>query len=869
MQLAPRLEPVVEMLRQQREPLLIAWRSGRIIAANVAGAEALGTSVAALEGAQLAGFCVDPSGVADWLEGPRADVPFPMRAGDGRRIVCDATPIGPDLVLLRPFGGPETLERARVLRDALAWPALEAGSTSRLERLHIFTRALAQAITPAHVADAIVIMGLTATSATDVGLWLLSSDGTTLCLARSAGPSAWRPEDWTGIPLNTAPRMAILDAIRSGAPVWLESIRELQERYPEMARRGAEQGERSLACLPLLSQGRCIGGLVCRYHGARRFVEEDRSFLEVLAWHSAQAIERSRLYAAEKRAREAAEASQQRSDFLVETGTLLASSLDHEATLAAVARAAVPRFADWCIVELEDHLLRQIPPVVTHADPSKVPLVLELSRRAGAMFRENGIRGVIRSGKSEIYRSISVDQLRQALGEELGARFAETGIVSSMVVPISARGRTLGAIVLNSATQIYDENDLAMAEELGRKAGLAVESARLYREAREADRQKDEFLAMLSHELRNPLAPIVTALELMKLRGNDAFANERAIIFRNVKHIVRLVDDLLDVARITRGKIDLHREVCEVSHVIATAVEMMSPLVEARVQTLTVSAPAHGLAVMADPARLAQAIANLLANANKYTEAGGQIEVAAVAEGSEAVLRVCDSGIGIAPETLPRVFDLFVQDKRALDRTQGGLGIGLTVVKALVELHGGSVSAFSGGLGRGSEFTLRLPLASAEALAAPSHASPPPLDGSAGGREPLRVLVVDDNADAANVLQESVHALGHDVRVAHDGVSALAAAAGFEPDLVLVDIGLPGMDGYELVAHLRRLGTPPRRLVALTGYGRAEDYRRSREAGFDEHIVKPMDIETLCAVIERSDRVSPAQPVAVQAPAAL
>jgi signal transduction histidine kinase/CheY-like chemotaxis protein len=863
MQLAPGLEPVVEMLRQQREPLLIAWRSGRIIAANAAGAGALGTSVAALEGAQLEGFCVDPSGVADWLEGPRTDVPFPMRAEDGRRIVCDATPIGPDLVLLRP-SGPETVAGTDVLRETVGWPALERGSSSRLERLHIFTRALAQAITPAHVADAIVMMGLTATSATKVGLWLLSNEGSRLCLARSAGLGAWRPEDWTDIPVDGTRRMAILDAIRTGAPVWIESAQQLHERYPEMARAFSHKREKSLVCMPLLSQGRCIGGFVCCYDEARLFVEEDRAFLEVLAWHSAQAIERSRLYAAERRAREAAEASQKRSDFLVATGTLLASSLDREATLAAVAHAVVPRIADWCVIELEDHRLRQLPPFTAHVDSSKMPLVVELTRRYRALNREPGVRAVMRTGKSEMYASISVNELRETLGEELGRLFAETGIVSSMVVPITARGRTLGAIVLNSATRIYDENDLAMAEELGRKAGLAVESARLYREAREADRQKDEFLAMLSHELRNPLAPIVTALELMKLRRSDAFANERAIISRNVKHIVRLVDDLLDVARITRGKIELHPELCEVSEVIGAAIEMMSPLVEARSQTLTISAPTHGLPVMADPARLAQAIANLLANANKYTEAGGRIQVVAAADGSEAVVSVSDSGIGIAPDTLPRVFDLFVQDKRSPDRTQGGLGIGLTVVKALVELHGGSVSARSAGLGRGSEFTLRLPLAPGEVLAPvrPAPRSSPAVD--AGNRGPLRVLVVDDNADAANVLQESVRALGHDVRVAHDGVSALAAAAGFEPELALVDIGLPGMDGYELAGHLHRLASPPRRMVALTGYGRSEDYRLSREAGFDEHIVKPMDIETLRAVIDRSDAVGPA---AVAAPA--
>jgi CheY-like chemotaxis protein len=255
----------------------------------------------------------------------------------------------------------------------------------------------------------------------------------------------------------------------------------------------------------------------------------------------------------------------------------------------------------------------------------------------------------------------------------------------------------------------------------------------------------------------------------------------------------------------------------------------------------------------------------LLSNANKYTERDGQIAVVACAEDSDAVVRVSDSGIGIAPETLPKIFDLFVQEKRALDRSQGGLGIGLTVVRGLVALHGGSVSAKSEGLGRGSEFTIRIPLASRETLGAAIPGSPS--SSSAVGPESgrLKVLVVDDNADAANMVGESLRTLGYGVRVACDAASALDVAVEFVPDLVLVDIGLPGMNGYELAGRLRGLEAPPRRIVALTGYGHEEDFERSREAGFDEHLVKPVRLDTLRALLDRTGEVE-APPASAHSP---
>ncbi len=693
--------------------------------------------------------------------------------------------------------------------------------------------------------------GVAAAAAQACGLWLLSKDGATVCLERGVGQGWPLAEEHASVPLDGEARLPILDAIRSGTAVWLESCRQLEEQYPAL-KAPPQGGESALACIPLSVQGRCVGGLSLHYEGVHRFFQDERAFLQVISWHSAQAIERSRLYAAEKAARETAEASQRRSEFLADAGTLLSSSLDYTSTLAAVATAAVPRFADWCIVELEEERLRGQPPVAAHVDPSKVPLVLELSRRFRALGEgDHGIPGVLRTGKSRLYSPPTPESLRDY--PALVELYSGSGLVASMVVPISARGRTLGAILLNSTdpARVYDERDLAMAEELGRRAGLAVDNALLYREATQTERLKEEFLATLGHELRNPLSPIVSAMDLMKLQGGDAFERERAVISRHLQHVVRLVDDLIDVARITRDKFELNKEPCEVSQVIARAMEMVRARVDERVQHLTIRAPASGLAVVGDPERLAQAIANLLFNAVKYTEPGGTITVSAVSEGDQAVIRVRDSGIGIAPEMLSRVFDLFAQGKAAVDRGRSGLGIGLTVVKRIVALHDGSVSAHSEGPGKGSEFVVRLPLAFRDAPA--RLVSEVPSSGVAVGRgpQPLRVLIVDDNVDSAETLSSTLGLVGVIARTAYEGQSALTAAEEFEPHLAILDIGLPFMDGYEIARRLRALRVAPVMIVAVTGYGQESDYRRSREAGFDDHLVKPIGVDAIYAIVMR------------------
>ncbi len=373
--------------------------------------------------------------------------------------------------------------------------------------------------------------------------------------------------------------------------------------------------------------------------------------------------------------------------------------------------------------------------------------------------------------------------------------------------------------------------------------GLA--SAR--RAAEAANRAKDEFLAMLGHELRNPLAPILTALQLLRLRGIDTGERERTIIERQVRHLAGLVDDLLDVSRITRGKIRLNKQPIEMSEVVAKAIEIASPLLEQYRHDLQTDVPRRGLEVMGDAVRLAQVVSNLLTNAAKYTPPGGAIAVSARREGDEVALSVRDTGIGIEPEMLPRVFDLFTQDRQAIDRAQGGLGLGLAIVRSFVALHGGSVSALSAGRGHGTEFVIRLPKLEAAVLPAPRAG--PRAEGAATGSG-CRVLIVDDNEDAALMLAEALAADGHDTRTAFDGPTALDLAKTFRPEVALLDIGLPVMDGFELARLLN--GTPGEsriRLVAVTGYGQEHDRLRSESAGFDAHLVKPVDIDRLSRLV--------------------
>jgi signal transduction histidine kinase/CheY-like chemotaxis protein len=377
---------------------------------------------------------------------------------------------------------------------------------------------------------------------------------------------------------------------------------------------------------------------------------------------------------------------------------------------------------------------------------------------------------------------------------------------------------------------------------------MLAEAGRRAEAMRDADRRKDEFLATLAHELRNPLAPIRNALEILRLAGEDPHRARvaREMMERQLVHMVRLVDDLLDVSRITTGKLAVRKAVVDLQGIVRDAIETVRPFIEARRHVLDAHLDGEPIRVEADRTRLGQVFANLLNNAAKYTHPGGRIELTISREGNEAVVRVKDNGIGLAPESLGGIFEMFVQVDRSLERSQAGLGVGLTLARRLVELHDGELVAASAGPGKGSEFTVRLPVATGDVVK----------DAKVSGESPARpssrrVLLADDNVDFATSLGELLRAHGHEVRVVHDGEAALETAARFEPHVAFLDIGMPKIHGYELARRLRAQPATARCvLVAVTGWGQEDDRRRAREAGFDRHLVKPVDPGQIEAIVE-------------------
>ncbi|HJP98474.1 MAG TPA: PAS domain S-box protein [Rhodanobacteraceae bacterium] len=472
--------------------------------------------------------------------------------------------------------------------------------------------------------------------------------------------------------------------------------------------------------------------------------------------------------------------------------------------------------------------------------------IAEFQPSASAMFRE--LRPV---GCSDL-------EALAELSPEQKAAFAALGIRAYLAVPIVKEGRLVAAVIAKFGTpHPWSAQELQLLGETAERTWDAAQRANAEAALREseaqlrrASRAKDEFIAMLGHELRNPLAPIATTLELMKLRGPEVFVREREIIDAQVRHLTGLVDDLLDVARIASGKIELKTDEVDVGDVVAAAVETAQPLMEEHQQSLRTHV-AKGLVVSGDRRRLAQVLVNLLTNAAKYSPPGRSIDVSAVQEDRQVVLRVRDQGEGIDPALLPHVFDLFTQDARSVDRQQGGLGLGLAIVRNLVMLHGGSVGGTSDGRGQGSEFTVRLPLVSHHRGGGAGHSEAAAAAGPGEHHARARVLIVDDYMLAAESLALLLGEMGYVTRVAYDGPSGLQAIDEFEPDIALVDIGLPVMDGHEVARTVRR--TPGRErlpMVAITGFGQVSDHARARQAGFDEHLVKPLEAGKIGRLID-------------------
>jgi signal transduction histidine kinase/ActR/RegA family two-component response regulator len=436
-------------------------------------------------------------------------------------------------------------------------------------------------------------------------------------------------------------------------------------------------------------------------------------------------------------------------------------------------------------------------------------------------------------------------------GPDTWPTFKALGMYSGMVVPLNRRGPAVPCLFIShSAPRRWSKDEIRLAEDISERMWNAVERVRVEQALRLADLRKDEFLAMLAHELRNPLAPISAAAELLRVGSLDSESIRKTsqVIARQVGHMTGLVNDLLDVSRVTRGLVVLERGPVDMRRVVAEAVEQLGPLIEARRHRLSVQLAPEIVSVEGDHKRLVQVLANLLANAAKYTPEGGKIGLRLEVEGDTVILCVTDDGIGISPEMLSHVFDLFAQAHRTPDRSQGGLGLGLALVKSLVELHGGSVSAASEGQNLGCAFTVRLPCLHVAAQPARTADRLPDLLPFSCS---LRVMVVDDNADAAGMLQLLLEGSGHDVVVEYDPLAALARASTERFDAFLLDIGLPRMEGRELARRLRQCsGNGDAMLVAVTGYGRQSDKVSALESGFDHYFVKPVDAEKLLEVLE-------------------
>jgi PAS domain S-box-containing protein len=674
-----------------------------------------------------------------------------------------------------------------------------ASSEAELRRSSELTAALARAPTMAEVAAATIELGLPALGACAGSVLILDRDANQLQMLRAAGYAAHVQAAFGRMSIDLP--LPITDAVRTRQPLFVSGVAEYLRRYPVLRAEQIAAGHRAWAALPLEGRDQVLGVIALSFDRERDFQGGAREHLLRLAWQCGQAMERALLFDAQR-----------------ET---------EERLRLALAASAIGTF-EWRPGQQDLRLDQRCKQLVGLSPDDQVSFpgwmaAIHPEDRPGV---SRDIERALQPGSdgrvSVVYRAVGksdgVERWLRATGQ---ASFGEDGEVN----------RFIGTVL--------DISDEKRAERELQQAGAEAQQAR--EQAESASRTKDEFLAMLGHELRNPLSPIVTALHLMQLRGGAQLQKERATIERQVRHMVRLVDDLMDVSRITRGKIDLRRQPVELAAAVTAAMETVSPLLDKLHHRVSLNIPA-GLRIDGDPERLSQILSNLLSNAAKYTEADGTIEVAATASdtGDQAVITIRDTGAGITPELLPRIFDMFVQGNRTIERAQGGLGLGLAIVKSLVLLHGGTVTADSGGPGQGSTFTVTLPIARGPAPAA----EPPAPAPRRRAATPRRILVVDDNRDAAEALGEALSSEGHEVQLAYDGASALALGQRYRPAVVFLDIGLPVMDGYEVARRLRGLDGGYRPLlVAISGYGQAGDRRRAMEAGFDQHLVKPVAIE--------------------------
>jgi signal transduction histidine kinase len=692
-------------------------------------------------------------------------------------------------------------------------------------------------------------------------LYVADSAGRKADLRASPGLAAdgWQPPPavaFDGGPAGPLPLAEVLATKRpADADLSGVGLRLISPPWPD--------APRTAVVLPVRAAAReSLAGLLVAGVSPRRPLDTAyRTFLDLVAGHIGTALAEARAYEEERRraegrnelelrVRERTEQLQQSEARLTselatmarlhELGTRLLASADLTSALEEVLDAAISLHrADMGNVQMYDPRRRVLEIVAARGFGRDFLDQFRTANGEAATACGRALRGELPA----VVEDVQVDPAY----EPFRAAAAAAGYRAVQATPLHGRGGELLGMVSTYFRKPHrpSDHDQRVLDLYGRMAAGFIERVRAEQALREADRHKNEFLAMLGHELRNPLTSLRGVVDMLRRQNPDKAAAEHgyAMLERQVEHLTRLVDDLLDVARVARGKIKLQKEPLELAQIVEQAVEMATPVLRERGQKLAVSLPHRPLRLEGDRTRLTQVLFNLLENAAKYTKSGGKISLRGDHDGGQAVVRVRDNGTGMPPELVPRVFDLFTQGERSPDRPQGGLGLGLPLVQRLVELHGGSVEARSEGTGRGSEFVVRLPCLPAEA---PASRPPAPLPPPREAVKVDRVLVIDDDPDVAESLVMLLFGLARRVRTVEDGLRALEEARFFRPNIVLCDIGLPGMDGYEVARQLRREpGLEKTLLVAVSGYGQEEDRRRSAEAGFDRHLVKPVRRATL------------------------
>ncbi|HET8775558.1 MAG TPA: GAF domain-containing protein [Thermoanaerobaculia bacterium] len=599
----------------------------------------------------------------------------------------------------------------------------------------------------------------------------------------------------------------------------------------------------SYLAVPVVSRsGEVLGGLFFGHSDEGVFTENEEQIVEALAAQAAIGIDNARLYDALTR-------SESRYKFLTEASDLLAASLDYETTLKTIADLAVRAVSDWCAVDIVDedgtgyHRL-----AVAHIDPAKVEMAHELRRRYPP--KVDIVARVLATGKTEWLAEIPPSMIDDAAHDEEHARtIREVGLLSFIVVPLTAHGRVLGALTLVTSPESgrrFGEADVRLAEELARRAAVAIENATLLRTANAANRAKDEFLATLSHELRTPMTAVLGWARMMKMGLTESETRDAIdAIEKSATVQMQLIEDILDMSRIMAGKMSVQPAPVDLRTIAEAALSTVRPTAEVKGIEIVTSYPPQLPPVLGDGNRLQQVVWNLLANAIKFTSRGGSILVRIARNEDAVTLLVRDTGAGIDPAFLPHVFERFRQQDSSTTRAHGGIGIGLAIVRYLVEMHGGTIAAESEGAGRGATFRIELPMMESRSRAALSS---PAAGDVLPSLEGLSVLVIDDEPMTREVIAVMLRRCRAEVRVADSASEGHARVAERRPDVILCDIAMPGEDGYAFVRELRRSG-PPIPVIALTAFGRTDDRTRALEAGFDGYLKKPVDPVTLALTV--------------------